>query len=182
MSRFILFIVMAVFVMMPSWGRFANLRYADDIEWNATSRTKVLLQCDTTGSDTTWTIKLQGWVSDGYQLLLKTGDGKVIDLKPFDAKFDHITDSIGHSSVTGELIEFYHYEQIIYYHISTAALDHIAEHGISKIRCGTDTYHRDVEYKRNEFGKELTKAYKKILEEMSPDYVPPRKPTIYDDF
>ncbi len=72
-------------------------------------------------------------------------------------------------------MEFYHYEHVLYYHIKGTALNYIAEHGISKLRCGYDNLYRAKVYRRNEFGIELTEAYKKILERMSPDYVPPKK-------
>ena len=54
--------------------------------------------------------------------------------------------------------------------------------GVIKLRCGTDRFYKDREFRRNEFGKALTEAYKRIIEEMSPDYVPPKKPTIRDGF
>ena len=79
-------------------------------------------------------------------------------------------------------MEFYHYEHVLHYHIKGTALNYIAEHGISKLRCGYDNLYRAKVYRRNEFGIELTEAYKKILERMSPDYVPPKKPSIRDGF
>lgn len=182
MKKFLFCLIIAMCAVLPSWGRFADLRYVGHLEWDSSRRTEVTLQCDTTAQLTTWTVILEGWVSDGDLLLLKTGDGKVIELEPYAVKFDQVTDSIGHSSITGELIEYYHHEQVLYYHITSAALDYIAEHGVSKIRSGKDSYHHDIVYERNEFGQALVSAYKGILEEMSPGYVPPQKKTIYDDF
>ena len=182
MFRFIVNILLVACFALPSWGKYAGLAYVGEIEWNKYNKTTVKLQCDTTANDTVWSLQLQGWVSHGYVLLIKTGDGKVLELEPYDEKFDHVTDSIGHSSITGELIDYYHYESVEYYHITTTALNYIAEHGISKLRCGFDSSYKDVVYKRNEFGKDLAEAYHKVLEQMSHDYVPPQKPSIRDGF
>lgn len=182
MYRFIVNILLVACFALPSWGKYAGLAYVGEIEWNKYNKTTVMLQCDTTANDTVWSLQLQGWVSNGYVLLIKTGDGKVLELEPYAEKFDHVTDSIGHSPITGELIDYYHYESVEYYHITTTALSYIAEHGISKLRCGFDSCYKDVVYKRNEFGKKLTDAYKQILYEISPEYVPPKKPSIRDGF
>ena len=170
------------FFTLPSYGKFASLASVGEINWDKWNKTSVTLRCDTTANDTVWSLEMQGSVEHYHTLLLKTGDGKTLELVPYDEKFDHVTDSLGHSSVTGELIEYYHYETVIYFHITTTALNYIAEQGISKLRYGHDSFYKDREYKHNEFGIELTRAYKKILGEISPDYVPPKKPTIYDGF
>lgn len=183
MNRLFISILLAFFIALPSWPKFANLAIVGKLEWKYDRSTMVTLRCDTTANDTTWTLEFEGGgVSEGDILLIKTQDNKIIELQPFDLKFDSILDSIGHSPVTGELIEYYHHELVLYFHITKTALDYIDKHGIAKIRCGSDIYHRDIVYKQNEFGKDLSEAYKKILEEMSPDYVPPKKKTIYDDF
>lgn len=182
MRIFIVHILLVASFALPSWGKYAGLAYVTEIEWDKNNKTAVALQCDTTATDTVWSLKLEGWVSNGYVLLIKTGDGKVMELEPYAEKFDHVTDSIGHSPITGELIDYYHYEQVMYYHITTTALNYIAEHGISKLRCGYDNLYRDKEYRRNEFGNDLTEAYKKILKCMSPGYVPPKRPSIRDGF
>lgn len=182
MCRFLVNILLVVCFALPSWGRYAGLAYVGEVEWNKRDKTSFMLQCDTTATDTVWSLKLQGFVTTGYMLLIKTGDGKVLELDPYDLKTDHVTDSVGHSPITGEIMEFYHYEHVLYYHITGTALNYIAEHGISKLRCGYDALYRDKEFRRNEFGNDLTKAYKKILERMSPDYVPPQKPSIRDGF
>lgn len=182
MYRLIVNILLVACFALPSWGKFAGLAYVGEIEWDKRHQTTVKLFCDTTATDTVWSLEMQGAVAHYDTLLLKTGDGKVLELVPYDEKFDHVTDSIGHSSVTGELMEFYHYETVIYFHITTKALNYIAEYGISKLRCGFDSCYKDVVYKRNEFGKKLTDAYKQILYEMSPEYIPPKKPSIRDGF
>lgn len=182
MGRLFVNILLVSCFALPSWGRYANLAYVGEVEWNKRDKTTVKLWCDTTATDTIWSLEMQGAVEHYDTLLLKTSDGKVLELVPYDEKFDHVTDSIGHSSVTGELMEFYHYETVIYFHITTTTLNYIAEHGIAKLRCGTDRFYKDREFRRNEFGKALIEAYKRILEEMSPDYVPPKKPTIRDGF
>lgn len=182
MYRLIVNILLVACFALPSWGKFAGLAYVGEIEWDKRHHTAVKLYCDTTATDTVWSLEMQGAVEHYDTLLLKTGDGKVLELVPYDEKFDHVTDSIGHSSVTGELMEFYHYETVIYFHITTTALNYIAEHGIAKLRYGHDSFHRDIVYKKNEFGKELTRAYKKILTDISPEYVPPKKPSIRDGF
>ena len=168
--------------VFPSWGKFAGLSYVGELEWNKYNKTAVKLLCDITDNDTVWTLEMQGGVGHGDTLLIKTVDGKVLELAPFDEKLDHVTDSLGHSPVTGELIEYYHYEAVMYYQITTTALNYIAEHGISKLRCGYDNLYRDKEFRRNEFGNNLTEAYKKILERMSPGYVHPKRPSIRDGF
>lgn len=182
MYRFIVNILLVACFTLPSWGEYAGLAYVGEIEWNKCFLTKVELECDTTATDTVWTMRMEGDMSDGYILLIKTGDSKVIELHQCDHRWNHVTDSIGHSQLTGEIMEFYHYEQVLYYPITSADLEHIAAHGISKIRCGTDTYFMETTYKDNEFGKRLEEAYKKILEKMSPEYVPPKKPSIRDGF
>ncbi|MBR5745556.1 MAG: hypothetical protein IKX94_09605 [Muribaculaceae bacterium] len=50
------------------------------------------------------------------------------------------------------------------------------------MRVGTITNWREKVWKRNEWGKSLAKAYKELKKLISPDYVPPKKPTIYDGF
>lgn len=182
MYRLIVNILLVTCFAMPSWGKYAGLAYVGDIEWDKRHQTAVKLICDTTATDTVWSLEMQGAVEHYDTLLLKTGDGKVLVLVPYDEKFDHVTDSMGHSSVTGELMEFYHYETVIYFHITTTALNYIAEHGIAKLRYGHNDFYRDKVYKRNEFGKYLAEAYHKVLEQMSPDYVPPQKPSIRDGF
>lgn len=182
MGRLFVNILLVVFFALPSWGRYANLAYVGEVKWDKRDKTTVKLWCDTTATDTIWSLELQGFVSTDYKLLIKTGDGKVLELEPYDKKLDHVTDSMGHSQVTGKIIEYYHYETVNYYHITTTALKYISEHGIIKLRCGTDRFYKDREFRRNEFGKALTEAYKRILEEMSPNYVPPKKPTIRDGF
>lgn len=182
MYKFIVNILLVTCFALPSWGKFAGLAYVGEIEWNKYNKTAVKLLCDINDNDTVWTLEMQGAVEHYDTLLIKTGDSKVLELAPFDEKFDHVTDSLGHSPLTGELIEYYHYEAVIYYHITTTALNYIAEHGIAKLRYGHDSFHRDIVYKKNEFGTELTRAYKKILTEISPEYVPPKKPSVRDGF
>ncbi len=182
MYRLIVNILLVACFALPSWGKFAGLAYVGEIEWDKRHQTAVKLFCDTTATDTVWSLEMQGAVAHYDTLLLKTGDGKVLELVPYDEKFDHVTDSIGHSSVTGELMEFYHYETVIYFHITTTALNYIAEHGIAKLRYGHNDFYRDKDYKHNEFAKDLAGAYHKVLEQMSPDYVPPQKPSIRDGF
>ena len=182
MYKRIINILLVASFALPSWGKYAGLAYVTDIEWDKYNKTVVTLSCDTTATDTVWTLELEGWVANGYVLLIKTGDDNVIELAPYTEKFNHVTDSIGHSPITGELIDYYHHEFVEYYHITTAALNCIAENGIIKLRCGFDSCYKDVFYKHNEFGKELTDAYKKILYKLSPDYVPPKKPSIRDGF
>lgn len=88
--------------------------------------------------------------------------------------FNHVTDSIGHSPITVEIMEFYHYRGVVYYNISSEAIKNIAEHGITKMRRGKDGHYTDAVYHHNEFGKMLTEAYKDILRRLSPDYMPPK--------
>lgn len=182
MCRLLVNILLVMCFALPSWGKYAGLAYVGEVEWNKRDKTSFMLQCDTTATDTVWSLNLQGFVTTGYMLLIKTSDGKVLELEPYDLKTTHVTDSVAHSPVTGEIMEFYHYEHVLYYHITTTALNYIAEHGISKLRCGYDNLYRDKEFRRNEFGNDLTEAYKKVLEHMSPDYVPPKKPSIRDGF
>lgn len=182
MYRLIVNILMVMCGVLPALGKYAGLAYVGEVEWDKYNKSTARLMCEIIDNDTVWSLEMQGAVEHYDTLLLKTGDGKVLELAPYAEKFDQVTDSMGHNPVTGELIEFYHHESVIYFHLTTTALNYISEHGIAKLRYGHNAYHKDVAYRRNEFGKDLTEAYKKILERMSPDYVPPKKPSIRDGF
>ena len=182
MYRFIVNILLVVFLASPLWGRVVGLASVGVVNWNGLFPTKIELECDTTATDTLWTMTLEGNMSDGDLFLIKTGDNNTLELRQYDCRWSHITDSIGHNSITGEIMDFYHYEQVLYYYITTSELEQIAKYGISKMRCGTDAFYKEITYKNNEFGRKLIEAYKKILYKLSPDYVPPKKPSIRDGF
>lgn len=182
MCRILVSILFVLCVSLPSWARFADCAYVGEVEWNNLFYSRVELECDTTATDTVWTISMEGHLHDGDRVLIKCGNGKVFELHQSDCRFNHVTDSIGHNPITGETMEFYHYRVVVYYNISSEAMKNIADHGITKMRCGKEGYYTDAVYHRNEFGMMLTEAYKAILERLSPDYVPPKKPSIYDGF
>ncbi len=182
MYRLITNIFLVLYVALPAWSSTANIKTFDYINWDKWDKSTATLYCDTTANDTTWSLSLEGYVDNGYLLLMRSGDGKVITLKPYERHFESVTDSIGRSPITGEFVEYTHLVTVLYYHISVSDLNHIAEHGIVKLRCGNDVVHRDKVYRHNEFGKQLTDAYRQILKELSPDYVPPKKTSIFDGF
>lgn len=84
MCRLIINLLLVMCVSLPSWGKFAGLAYVGEVVWNKYDKTSFMLQCDTTANDTVWSLKLQGFVSVGYKLLIKTDDGKVLELDPYD--------------------------------------------------------------------------------------------------
>ncbi|MBR5436933.1 MAG: hypothetical protein IK120_08745 [Muribaculaceae bacterium] len=115
-------------------------------------------------------------------LIIKTSDNKILKLSP-DRHTEHYeTDSITTSPLTGEPIRHCHTEHYLSYTITTTALQYLVEHGVTKMRVGTITNWQEKVWKRNEWGKSLAKAYKELKKRISPDYVPPKKPTIYDGF
>ena len=119
---------------------------------------------------------------ENAMLLLKTGDGKVVELQPVNHRLYQETDSLSTSPVTGEIIEHWHYGHILEYRLTTTALNYFMAHGVIKLRLGTEDRWKEKSWKQDELGKNLSKVYKEILEELSPDYVPPKTKTIYDDF
>ena len=93
-----------------------------------------------------------------------------------------MTDSLTTSPLTGEWIDHWHYEHVLTYQLSTVALDYFIQHGIAKIRVGSDTSWNEKQWTRNEWGKRITQAYHELTTRLAPDYVPPKKPTIRDGF
>lgn len=51
-----------------------------------------------------------------------------------------------------------------------------------KMRINTESSWKKKVWKKDELGKNMTQAYRIIMERLSPDYVPSKKKTIYDDF
>ncbi len=50
------------------------------------------------------------------------------------------------------------------------------------MRINTESSWKKKVWKKDELGKNMTQAYRIIMERLSPDYVPSKKKTIYDDF
>ena len=158
-----------------------GIAHIGNIVWDEFNTTDATLICNSTATDTIWTLEMQGYVLGKDTLLLKIGDGKILEFAPCDEKIAHVNDNVGYSSITGEIMEYYHYEFVIYYKL-TSAINEIVKHGILKMRLGSGYFHKDKMFKKNELGDAITNAYKDILLKMSPEYVPPKKPSIRDGF
>ena len=151
--------------------------------------TTSMLSCDVCGTDTLWTITLFGnSFADNAVLVLKTADKQILTLELKEKCTIHTTLARDYSPETGEIVEYNGAEEALDFQLTNTALDYISQHGISKIRIetklrlGTDEWWCEASWKRNEWGKSLSKAYRLLKEKMSPDYVPPKKPSIYDGF
>ncbi len=191
MYKLVATIFLALCTSLTSWSTLLDSETVDYVKWNGVDESGVYLLCETAANDTVWTLSLVGYVDDDFMLLIKTGDNKVISLKPYSQHNIETIDSVGYNPITGEPVNFYSYTKVLRYRISTDDLKYIAQHCVVKLRCGTvykglngTSYsnYKDKVYRHNEFGAKLIKAYKKILKKMSPDYVPPKEPTIYDGF
>lgn len=137
-----------------------------------------------TETDTVWSLSIseRDYLKEGMLLFIKTSDDKILKLAPFRYSEYAEIDSITTSPLTGEPIRHCHTEYDLDYEITPTALQYLGDHGVSKMRIGTITDWDETVWKRNEWGKSLAKAYKELKKLISPDYVPPKKPTIYDGF
>ncbi len=182
MNKILISLMAMMCIALPCWSSSA-FKSMPDIEFDRWNTVTPFLCCETNETDTTWTLEIWGrGLDENALLLLKTGDGKVVGLQPVRHRLYQETDSFSTSPVTGETIEHWHYKYILEYQLTATALNYFMKHGVTKLRLGTEDRWREKSWKRDELGQNLLKAYRKILDELSPDYVPPKKKTIYDDF
>ena len=175
-------LMLSLGIGLSCWSNSAH-KSMPDIEFDRWNVVTPFLCCEVNGCDTVWTLEIWGRGLDEQSvLLLKTTDGKVAEFKPSRHRLYQETDSLTKSPVTGEWIEHYHYKHILSYELTSTALDYFMSHGVAKLRLGTETIWKEKAWKTDELGKNLSKAHKIIMEQLSPDYVPPKRKTIYDDF
>lgn len=151
-----------------------------DIEFDRWNVVSPFLCCEVNDTDTTWTLEIWGrGLDENTMLLLKTCDGKAVELQPTGHRLYQETDSLTVSPVTGEWIEHWHYKHILQYRLTPTALNYFMSHGIEKLRLGTVERWQEKSWKRDELGKALAKAYHIVLERLE---TPQKTKTIYDDF
>lgn len=179
MYRFIVNILLVVCVSPTLLSQKIEVELLENIGYSESH-----LWVETTETDTVWslTISDRDYLKEGMLLFIKTSDNKILKLAPFRYSEYTEIDSITTSPLTGEPIRHCHTEYDLDYEITPTALQYLGDHGVSKMRIGTITNWREKVWKRNEWGKSLAKAYKELKKLISPDYVPPKKPTIYDGF
>ena len=182
MYKRIINVLLVTCFALPSWAGEVH-GYISDIKFTKWFEVETWLIAESYENDTIWTIQLRGRdINDKTLLLIKTIDDKNLELKSFNCETRYETDSLTTSPLTGKLIDHQHVEYLVSYSITSVALHYFIDHGISKIRVGTETRWEEKIWQRNEWGKNLTETYKKIIKKMSPDYVPPKKPSIRDGF
>lgn len=182
MNRILITLMAAMCVALPCWSSYA-FKSMPSIKFDRWNAVTPRLSCEANESDTVWTLQIWGdMLDENAMLLLKTGDGKVVELQPVNHRLYQETDSLSTSPVTGEIIEHWHYGHILEYRLTTTALNYFMTHGVIKLRLGTEDRWKEKSWEQDELGKNLLNVYKEILEELSPDYVPPKAKTIYDDF
>ena len=146
-----------------------------------------VLLCCTADRDTTYTITV---VDDGRvyrskdaMLLIKLGDDTALPLHPKHISCDQVIDSMFYNN-EGESVFIYRNKMHYDYPIDLDDLNRIFNKGIIKVRIGIHGVSSWAEktWKRDEWGKAFSKAFGKIQEQLAPNYIPPKKPTIYDNF
>lgn len=179
MYRFIVNILLVICFSPALLSQKIEVKHLERIGYISES----YLCVEVTETDTVWSLNLYDRdLKEKMLLIIKTSDNKILKLSP-DRHTEHYeTDSITTSPLTGEPIRHCHTEHYLSYTITTTALQYLVEHGVTKMRVGTITNWQEKVWKRNEWGKSLAKAYKELKKRISPDYVPPKKPTIYDGF
>ena len=108
-------------------------------------------------------------IPDNTVILLKLGDGQVIELPVNNVHIGDITSpsyvyNIGKIGYVSPPISAKYYSSV--YVILPADLIRIETHGIEKIRIGNNIQFVDKEWSNNSLGKYLTKCRKKILERL----------------
>lgn len=84
----------------------------------------------------------------------------------------------------GEAVFIYRDEMIYFYPVDRATIERIISKGVMKVRLelSSEISWAEKAWKKDEWGKNLGKALSDVDKQLSPDYVPPKKKTIYDDF
>lgn len=182
MNKLLSILTAMMCIALPCWSSSAH-KSMPDIEFDRWNAVTPFLCCVANETDTTWTLEIWGrGLDENALLLLKTGDGKVVELQPVRHRLYQETDSFSTSPITGEIIEHWHYKHILEYRLTSTALNYFMKLGVTKLRLGTEDRWQEKVWTRDELGGNLSKAYRMILEKLSPDYEPPKKKTIYDDF
>ena len=185
MGRLFVNILLVACFALPSWGRHIHKTAVVDSKVDG-HEYDIVLNCDAS-ADTAYYITLwdDGHVyrSEDAMLLLKLGDGTVIPLHPSRRLCNQETDSMYYNN-EGKAVFIHRNEMLYDYPVDKADLLHIIESGIVKVRIGLygETVWAERTWKRDEWGKELAKAYAEIQKQLAPGYVPPKKPTIRDGF
>ena len=184
MRRFLLMIIITMCAAIPSWGKFATQVVAyENIDYHEYT---VMLDCDA-GSDTVYhiTVKDDGRVyrSDEAAMLLKLGDGEVVELHPDSRWCMQQTDSMYYNN-EGEAVFIYRDEMIYLYPIDRATIERIISKGVMKVRLelSSELSWAEKVWNKDEWGKKLGIALNDVDKQLSPDYIPPKRKTIYDDF
>lgn len=184
MKSYLLSIIIAICAAIPSWGKFATsvvtFETIDHHEYT------IAVSCDIDG-DTTYRISVKDdgrvYRSKDAVMLLKLGDGAVLALHPDRRWCFQEVDSMFYNN-EGEAVFIYRDEMVYYYPVTRAALEQIISKGVLKVRLETtsESFWVEKTWTADEWGKKLGKALSDVDEQLSPDYVPPMKKTIYDDF
>lgn len=184
MPRFLLIMIMAVCAALPTWGKFATqVVVFETIDYH---KYTVMLDCQA-DSDTVYHITVQDdgrvYRSDDAIVLLKLGNGEVVELRP-DRRFcNQEIDSMFYNN-EGEAVFIYRDEMIYFYPVDRNTIERIISKGVLKVRLelSHETSWAEKAWKKDEWGQKMGKALSDVDKQMSPDYVPPKKKTIYDDF
>ena len=171
MRRFLLMIIIIVCAATPSWGKFATQVVAyEKIDYHEYT---IMLDCNAANSDTVYhiTVKDDGRVyrSKEAVMLLKLGGGEVVELHP-DSRWC--------------MQEIDRDEMVYFYPIDRRTIEHIISKGVLKVRLEltSATSWAEKTWKSDVWGKKLGIALNDVEKQLSPDYVPPKKKTIYDGF
>lgn len=183
MLRITVNILLVMCFALPSWAR-REYESTNSIEFSRRYEVLSTLDVFVEDSDTIWSIGIIGrYLDEETLLLIKTCDGKVVEYEPSNYHAMKITEEYSTNPITGEVYASkWYYEHSFQYHITKTALLYFIEHGISKIRLGTENKWHEKIWQHNEWGKLITEAYNKLLIRLAPDYVPPKRPTIRDGF
>ena len=116
-------------------------------------------------------------------MLLKLGGGEVVELHPDSRWCMQEIDSMYYNN-EGEPVFIYRDEMVYFYPIDRRAIEHIISKGVLKVRLEltSATSWAEKTWKSDVWGKKLGIALNDVEKQLSPDYVPPKKKTIYDDF
>ncbi len=185
MRRFLLMIIIMVCAATPSWGKFATQVVAyEKIDYHEYT---IMLDCNAANSDTVYhfTVKDDGRVyrSKEAVMLLKLGGGEVVELHPDSRWCMQEIDSMYYNN-EGEPVFIYRDEMVYFYPIDRRTIEHIISKGVLKVRLEltSATSWAEKTWKSDVWGKKLGIALNDVEKQLSPDYVPPKKKTIYDGF
>ena len=156
----------------------------DDVKFDKSAMkvTATLFRPDST-NDNRWELVFFGYHElKNPVLLIKTCSGETVTPQTIKEGWVEVSTGWGNNPETGEPVEYKGAEVTHTFYFSDRDMWKIVDSGIAKIRFGSDGNWCEASWKRNEWGKSLSKGYRLLKEKMSPDYVPPKKPSIYDGF